>query len=106
MKVKEYMYLLIVLFWLSGCSPQEKNNLHYPVIKKGDVIENYWGRQIKDPYRSLENLNDPVVHKWLTDQKELSDSFLSEILMKKEFLSLMIKYDSTIINEVENIRVS
>lgn len=53
--------------------------LKYPQPKKVDVVDNYFGVKIEDPYRWMEDVNDPDVAKWVEEENKLTESFLSKI---------------------------
>jgi prolyl oligopeptidase len=44
---------------------------HYPTAPRDDVVEDYHGTAVADPYRWLEDLNDPRTHEWLEGQHAL-----------------------------------
>ncbi|WP_432357820.1 prolyl oligopeptidase family serine peptidase [Sporosarcina sp. UB5] len=45
--------------------------------RKDDVIENFHGTDIQDPYRWLENPEDAEVQQWVDNQNKLTQDFLS-----------------------------
>ncbi len=47
--------------------------------RKVDVTENYHGTLVADPYRWLENAEDPEVQEWVRGQGSLTEEFLSEV---------------------------
>ena len=47
--------------------------------RKVDVVENYHGTMVADPYRWLENAEDPEVLDWVRSQGEITEEFLSGI---------------------------
>jgi prolyl oligopeptidase len=51
----------------------------YPETRKEDVIENYHGIEVHDPYRWLENVDSPDTLDWVKRQNELTFGFLSGI---------------------------
>ena len=51
----------------------------YPVTKKVDVVDTYFGRQYHDSYRWMENLNDPEVKAWFKAQASYTDNLLAKI---------------------------
>jgi prolyl oligopeptidase len=55
------------------------NNLKYPVLKSSPVVDTYFGKQVTDDYRILEETNNKEVKEWLQNEKKLCDSVLSTI---------------------------
>ncbi|MFC5604577.1 prolyl oligopeptidase family serine peptidase [Sporosarcina koreensis] len=45
--------------------------------RKEDVVENYHGTDIRDPYRWLENPEDPEVQQWVDEQNKQTQDFLA-----------------------------
>jgi hypothetical protein len=40
--------------------------LKYPETRKSGQVDDFFGTSVADPYRWLENTNDPEVHDWIT----------------------------------------
>lgn len=56
-----------------------KQPLTYPIIHKTDIVENYNGVQVPDPYRWLEDPNSEETQAWVKAQNEITFNYLSEI---------------------------
>lgn len=95
MKAKN-RYLLIasmVPLFLSGCQRQVEeaqqqtptteetsvSSISYPETAKGDVIDTYFGQQIADPYRWLEDDRSAETEAWVKTQNGVTQAYLSEI---------------------------
>lgn len=57
----------------------ENTRLSYPAAAKGDVVDNYHGVNVADPYRWLENADSPETGKWIADENKLTRSYLDAI---------------------------
>ena len=57
--------------------------------KKSDVVDNYHGYLIEDPYRDLENLDSVETKTWIKSQNILSRSFLEELKEQKELKKIL-----------------
>lgn len=53
-------------------------DLNYPETKKVDVVDDYHGHVVKDPYRWLEQTDNPDTQAWIAQQNELTDQYLSQ----------------------------
>jgi prolyl oligopeptidase len=53
--------------------------LVYPVSKKVEVVDDYFGTKVIDPYRWLEDETSPEVKAWIEDQNRLTFSYLDRI---------------------------
>jgi prolyl oligopeptidase len=66
----------------AGCSSSGADNDHppivYPVTKRGDVVDNYFGKSIADPYRWLENdpQQDTELAAWIQAQRRTTAVYL------------------------------
>ena len=53
--------------------------LKYPSAKYENVVDNYHGTDIEDPYRWLEDPDSEATRAWVTAQNEMSSAWLSNI---------------------------
>lgn len=78
-----YIPCLIFLAGINflGCWPKapQSSGLVYPPTEKVEVVDNYFGTQVADPYRWMENENDPRLRPWLESQNKLTFNFLEKI---------------------------
>ncbi|MBL7765070.1 MAG: S9 family peptidase [Chitinophagaceae bacterium] len=59
---------------------QNTIRLHqYPVSNKSDVIDQYFGQSIADPYRWLEDDHSPETANWVKEQNGMTMDYLSQI---------------------------
>ena len=52
-----------------GCTTEMRNEKP-PLAKVEVIVDNYFGKEISDPYRYMENLQDTVVQDWLKLQAD------------------------------------
>jgi prolyl oligopeptidase len=69
-------FLLTCLIF--GCKAREQS-LSYPITKKGDVVDDYFGTKVPDPYRWLEDDNAPEVKQWVKDENVVTFGYLEKI---------------------------
>jgi prolyl oligopeptidase len=55
------------------------SQLNYPTTKKGDVVDDYFGTKVADPYRWLEDDNSEETKAWVNEQNDVTNSYLSKI---------------------------
>ena len=69
-----------------GCSQQggPPQKLTYPPAKKVNVVDDYFGTKVADPYRWLEDLQSPEVRQWIDAQNRLTRSYLDKIPFRKK----------------------
>jgi prolyl oligopeptidase len=51
--------------------------LHYPQVSRGDVVDDYHGVRIADPYRSFEQLDAPSTRDWLARESAVTNNYLA-----------------------------
>ena len=52
------------------------------------VTETYFGKQITDPYRNLENLRDSSVQQWMRAQTDYTHAVLNSIPGRQQMMNL------------------
>jgi len=76
------MKKLIFFVILSGIvmiQCQRTHKLEYPETKKVDVVDNYFGVEVADPYRWLEDDTSEETKKWVEKQNEVTFDYLNSI---------------------------
>jgi prolyl oligopeptidase len=53
--------------------------LQYPATKKGDVVDDYFGTKVADPYRWLEDADSKDTAAWVAAQNKVSLPFLASL---------------------------
>lgn len=75
---------------LVGCQGQVK--LDYPETKTVDTVDVYFGTQVADPYRWLEDDNSEETAEWVKQQNAVTNSYLESIpfrgKLKEQFTAL------------------
>jgi prolyl oligopeptidase len=60
----------------SSSAPARTKGYEYPSAPKGNVVDEYHGTKVPDPYRSLENPDDPSTTAWVNAENSLTRSAL------------------------------
>jgi prolyl oligopeptidase len=55
------------------------NQISYPVTKQGNVTTEYFGTQVKDPYRWLEDDRSEETAQWVSAENKVTFSYLDQI---------------------------
>src|SRR5262245_63992987 len=53
--------------------------LKYPQARKGDIVDDYFGTKIADPYRWMEDLNAPEVKQWVDAENAVTSKYLDSL---------------------------
>ena len=61
----------------------QQNDLKYPVPRKANVVDNYFGTKIADPYRWMENDTSKEVKEWVDAENKLTQDYLAKIPYRK-----------------------
>lgn len=76
--------------------PQSAASMKYPETRMFDVVDNYHGREVQDPYRWLEDTESDDTAAWIKAQNELTDSYLKSLPQRsamKERLEAFWNYE-------------
>jgi len=58
---------------------KEVLKMNYPITKKGDVVDNYFGTNVADPYRWLEDDRSEETGAWVVAENKVTFDYLSQI---------------------------
>ncbi len=73
---------VLALLALGGCRDSGQESpmpLAYPAAAKVDVVDDYHGTQVADPYRWLEDVDSEQTHAWVAAQNELTYGYLAKL---------------------------
>jgi len=78
-KMKRFLILLFYFFSSSCNKPIENKHLIYPMTAKGDHVDVYYGQNVPDPYRWLEDDMSEETGAWVNAQNKVTFEYLNEI---------------------------
>ena len=93
--------LALVAMWLSTplrpvrAQGDGAGRLAYPETKKGEVVDDYFGTKVADPYRWLEDDNAPEVAAWVAAENKVTFEYLDKISYRpqlKDRLTKLLNY--------------
>ena len=65
---------------LTGCNDMKQiKHMPYPRTERTDVTDNYFGAEVPDPYRWLEDDNSEATAAWVKAQNVVTQDYLSQI---------------------------
>jgi len=80
MKKLTYLSALLVLWSCQNSGNQgEVSNLDYPETNKVDTVDTYFGTEVKDPYRWLEDDLSEETAGWVEAQNDVTYAYLNKI---------------------------
>ena len=94
--MKRSMLLTFTALILVGCnsstiSKNQTNSVTYPSTKKVDTITNYFGTQVKDPYRWLEDDMSQQTAQWVENQNQTTFGYLDNIPFREALKQRLTK---------------
>jgi prolyl oligopeptidase len=81
MKKNLFLFPFFLIFF--ACN-SHKMKLIYPEAKTVDSVEDFFGTKVPDPYKWMENENDPDLKSWIKAENDLTESYLSQIPYRKK----------------------
>ena len=101
--MKKVALCLLTLSIIMSCKEEQKESMKrqeiavtYPETKKVDTVTNYFGTEVKDPYRWLEDDRSEETEAWVSKQNETTYGYLDNIPYRdelKERLSKIWNYE-------------
>jgi prolyl oligopeptidase len=77
---------ILAFVLMSGCNQQKaERKIDYPATKTGDVVEDYHGTKVSDPYRWMEDLDSKEVVDWVKAQNDVTNRELAALPMREHF---------------------
>tara|TARA_R110002049_G_scaffold28018_1_gene96048 strand:- start:83973 stop:86087 length:2115 start_codon:yes stop_codon:yes gene_type:complete len=70
---------------------KEPITVNYPITKKVDTVDNYFGTDVKDPYRWLEDDRSSETEAWVKAQNIVSSGYLNEIPFRDDLKNRLEK---------------
>ena len=90
--MKKLGFLLLAFIFMVSCKNQK---IEYPLTKKVDVSDDYFGTVVEDPYRWLEDDNSEETAEWVKAQNEVTFAYLEKLPYREEIrtrLTELINY--------------
>ena len=83
--MKHYSWTIAVLTGAAALATTGCNNMKqikhapYPETPRGEVVDNYFGTEVPDPYRWLEDDNSPETAAWVAAENAVTNAYLEQI---------------------------
>ena len=82
---KEIILFIMAGIIVSGCDrPDKQPKIEYSRTEKVQVVDEYFGTEVEDPYRWLEDDNSPQTKAWVEAQNEVTFAYLDRIPFRDE----------------------
>ena len=73
------LFILLVASAMVISISCDRSKVDYPETRKGDVVDNYFGVEVADPYRWFEDDKSEEVANWVEAQNTVTNAYFSEI---------------------------
>ena len=79
--------IVLVALIASACQQAEtaEPRLAYPIADKGDIVDDYGGTKVPDPYRWMEALDSTAVAEWVAASNAVTDPYLAKLPLRQHF---------------------
>ena len=74
----------IIPFFLVLMTACNQQGIQYPETKKVDVTDHYFGTEVADTYRWLEDDNSPETKEWVKNQNDVTFNYLEQIPFREK----------------------
>lgn len=82
--MKKATLSIVIAMTMLSCTQQKR--LAYPETLKDDTVDDYFGTQVADPYRWLENDTSAATAAWVEAENEVTFAYLAEIPFRGQLL--------------------
>ncbi|WP_439184192.1 prolyl oligopeptidase family serine peptidase [Carboxylicivirga taeanensis] len=77
--MKNHLLIAIVFMLVLSACNSNKSPFNYPETKKVDVVDDYFGTKVADPYRWLEDDRSAETAQWVKEQNAVTNAYLNDI---------------------------
>ena len=92
--MRSKLLLQAVVFILIACESNTKNELiavNYPETRQGETVDTYFGTEVKDPYRWLEDDRSEETEAWVKEQNSVTFGYLDNIPFREDLKNRLEK---------------
>jgi prolyl oligopeptidase len=79
----KHLFILFALASIGACSPKPEK-INYPMTNQVDTVDIYFGNEVADPYRWLEDDMSPETGEWVKAQNLVTQDYLSKITYREQ----------------------
>jgi prolyl oligopeptidase len=87
MRTNRILLALLIAAFVPATGLVQSQRPPYPPTQKGDVVDDYFGTKVPDPYRWMEDLDSPAVAAWVKAQNEVTFKYLGALPLRDRLKS-------------------
>ena len=80
-----------LLLLIAACGITMAEPIHYPAAEQQDIVDDYFGTKVPDPYRWLENTDSPETAAWVEAQNRVTLPYLEKLPDREDFHERLMK---------------
>ena len=84
MKLNNIFLLVAITLIMSACMQDKRCEIEYPDAKKVDTVDVYFGQEVADPYRWLEDDNSTETAEWVEAENKITFEYLDKIPFRQQ----------------------
>ena len=77
-----FSLFLACAFLAASCFPAAEEGIEYPQAQRSDTADDYFGVQVADPYRWMEDMDASETAAWIAAQNKLVEPYLASIPLR------------------------
>ena len=92
--MKRYTLLLAIVLTAISCNTTTKSEpiaVNYPETRQGETTDTYFGTEVKDPYRWLEDDRSEETEAWVKEQNAVTFGYLDQIPFREDLKNRLEK---------------
>jgi prolyl oligopeptidase len=91
MKKNLSLVFFAIITLIATYSQAQYEKMKYPETRKGTVVDNYFGTEVADPYRWLEDDRSAETEAWVIEQNKVTRSYLEKIPFRDQIKERLTK---------------
>lgn len=103
--MKTKLITIATLLMLLACN-QKQSFVKPPLAEEKPVTEKYFGKEVTDPYRYMEDTKDVTALNWIQNQSQYARNVLNSISGRKELIDLMKELDKRKTSNVYSLKIT
>lgn len=104
-KILSITSAVIVFFLLTNCTTKPTFE-RPPLIEPQPATDTYFGVEVTDTYRNLENLEDTNVVNWIKAEANYARDIINRISGRQGLIDKMVEFDSRVSSRVSNLNIT
>lgn len=86
-----FVFTSLIFSFTQSCKHKTRDGINYPLTAKVDSVDSYFGHQVADPYRWLEDDQSEETKAWVEAQNNVTNAFLQKIPFRDSIKSRLQK---------------